>query len=307
MKDPSEFTRPAGAGTGAQHLNGHATNTALAGTLSDAGSPGIFRRDIGGLAGRRPRWPPGGWQHHPDRPEPGTENRHTDDFLAVFSEELRSSLAAISTATETLRAEASAAPAGTEARLLIERVVEDMTRLVEDLLDVAQIRNGQFRLRNERIDLCAVVARSVRTVEVTMQQHHHRMTTSLPDVPMWLQADPARLEQVFVNLLGNAAKYTDAGGKIDLSVECKEGEAVVRVRDTGIGIAPEVLPDLFRLFVRPDPTSSRAGASYGIGLALVRSLVESHGGRVSAKSEGLGLGTEFTVRLPLSGAPLKPM
>jgi signal transduction histidine kinase len=225
----------------------------------------------------------------------------------VFSEELRSSLAAISTATETLRAEACAAPAGTEARLLIERVVEDMTRLVEDLLDVAQIRNGQFRLRNERIDLCAVVARSVRTVEVTMQQHHHRMTTSLPDVPMWLQADPARLEQVFVNLLGNAAKYTDAGGKIDLSVECKEGEAVVRVRDTGIGIAPEVLPDLFRLFVRPDPTSSRAGASYGIGLALVRSLVESHGGRVSAKSEGLGLGTEFTVRLPLSGAPLKPM
>lgn len=124
---------------------------------------------------------------------------------------------------------------------------------------------------------------------------------------MWLQADPARLEQVFVNLLGNAAKYTDAGGEIDLSVECKEGEGIVRVRDTGIGIAPEVLPDLFRLFVQADPTSSRAGASYGIGLALVRSLVESHGGRVSAKSAGLGLGTEFTVRLPLSEAPLKSM
>src|SRR6202049_4173819 len=107
MKDPSEFTRPAGAGTGAQHLNGHATNTALAGTLSDADSAGIFRRDITGLAGRRPRWPPGGWQHHPDRPEPGTENRHNDEFLAVFAEELRSSLAAISTATEILRAEAS--------------------------------------------------------------------------------------------------------------------------------------------------------------------------------------------------------
>jgi signal transduction histidine kinase len=131
-----------------------------------------------------------------------------------------------------------------------------------------------------------------------MHQHNHSMTTSFPDAPVWLQADPARLEQVFVNLLLNAAKYTDAGGTVGLFVERDEVDAIVRIRDSGIGIAPEVLPHVFDLFVQADPSSGRADAGLGIGLALVRSLVERHGGRVTVVSAGPGHGSEFTVRLP---------
>jgi signal transduction histidine kinase len=119
-----------------------------------------------------------------------------------------------------------------------------------------------------------------------------------PDAPVWLQADPARLEQVFVNLLLNAAKYTDAGGRVELFVEQEEVEAIVRIRDSGIGIAPDVLPHVFELFVQANPSSRRADAGLGIGLALVRSLIERHGGRVTAASVGLGHGSEFTIRLP---------
>jgi two-component system CheB/CheR fusion protein len=183
--------------------------------------------------------------------------------------------------------------------LLIERQVRQMTRLVEDLLDVSRIQNGQLSLRRERTDLCAVVAHSAEAVEFTMQQRHHRMITSVPDTPMWLRADSARLQQVFVNLLVNAAKYTDEGGEVTLSVERKADKAIVRIRDTGIGIAPDVLPHVFDLFVQANSSSQRADAGLGIGLALVRSLVESHGGEVSVASAGLTRGSEFTVRLPM--------
>jgi two-component system CheB/CheR fusion protein len=131
-----------------------------------------------------------------------------------------------------------------------------------------------------------------------MQQRSHRMTTLLPDAPVWLQADPARLEQVLVNLLLNAAKYTDSGGHIGLAVEQEKGEAVVRIRDTGIGIDPDVLPHVFDFFVQADPSSPCADAGLGIGLALVRSLVERHGGHVTVASAGTGRGSGFTVRLP---------
>jgi signal transduction histidine kinase len=138
-----------------------------------------------------------------------------------------------------------------------------------------------------------------QAVEFTMQQHHHRMTTSFPKAPVWLEADPARLEQVFVNLLLNAAKYTEPGGKVGLSVEQEDGEATVRIHDSGIGIAAEVLPHVFDLFVQADPSSRRADAGLGVGLALVRSLVECHGGCVTAASAGLRRGSEFTVHLPM--------
>jgi signal transduction histidine kinase len=298
MNNPSEFTQYTDASV--EHVNWRATDTALTGNLSNAASAGIFRRDSGQLSDRHRMWCPW-WQRHQ---EPDTENRGNNAFLAVFSHELRTSLGAIRSATGILRVEQSAGPAGVKARLLIERQVGLMTRLVEDLLDVSRIRNGQLRLQCQRIDLCAVVAHSVQTVEFAMQQHNHRMTTAFPDAPLWLQADPARLEQVFVNLLVNAAKYTDAGGNIDLSVEQEGGEAIIRVRDTGVGIAPEILPNLFNLFVQVDPSSQRAEAGLGIGLALVHSLVESHGGRVTAASAGLRQGSEFTVHLPLPAAPI---
>jgi signal transduction histidine kinase len=144
-----------------------------------------------------------------------------------------------------------------------------------------------------------VVAHAAQTVEFTMQQQNHQMTTTFPGAHIWIQADAARLEQVFVNLLSNAAKYTDAGGNVGLSVEREEGEAVVRIRDSGIGISPEVLPHVFDLFVQADPSSRRGNAGLGIGLALVRNLIERHGGFVTVASAGLGHGSEFTVRLPM--------
>lgn len=292
MNDASEFAEHTAANVG--HVNGRATDTMLGGNLGDASPADIFPPGSGELPDTRRMLRPR-WQRHR---EPNTENPRNNDFLAVFSHELRTSLSAIRSATSILRVEQSAGPVGVKARLLIERQVGHMTRLVEDLLDMSRIRSGQLRLQLERIDLCAVVAHSLQTVEFTMQQHHHQMTASFPDAPLWVQADPNRLEQVFVNLLINAAKYTDAGGKIDLSVERKEREAVVRIRDTGIGIASDVLPNLFDLFVQVDRSSRRADAGLGIGLALVRSLVESHGGRVTAASPGLRQGSEFTIRLP---------
>jgi signal transduction histidine kinase len=218
----------------------------------------------------------------------------------VFSHEFPNSLGAIRSATQILRMDTSAAPATVKARALIERQVGQMAHLLEDLLDVSRVRSGHLRLQCERIDLRAVAAHAAQTVEFTMQQRNHRLATTFPDGPVWLTADPARLEQVFVNLLFNAAKYTEAGGNVGLSVEREDGEATVHIRDTGIGIAPDVLPYVFDLFVQADPSSRRADAGLGIGLALVRSLVKCHGGRVAAASAGLRHGSEFTVHLPMS-------
>ena len=162
--------------------------------------------------------------------ELGMENGRNDEFMTVFSHELRNSLGAIGSAARVLRMDTSADPSTVKARVLIERQVGHMTRLVEDLLDVSRVQSGQLRLQCQRIDLCVLAAHAAQTVEFTMQQRHHRMTASFPDTPVWLHADPVRLEQVFVNLLLNAAKYTDAGGNVGLVVERKEIEAVVRIR-----------------------------------------------------------------------------
>jgi signal transduction histidine kinase len=221
------------------------------------------------------------------------------EFMAVLSHELRNSLCVIRMAAGILNMEISASPTVAKARTLIEQQISHMSRLVEDLLDTSRARNGHLTLKCEKVDLCAIAAQALQTVEFTMQRRSHRMTVSLPIGPLWLQADPARLEQVFVNLLFNAAKYTASGGDIRLSVERQEGEALVRIRDNGIGIAPDVLPRVFDLFVQADPSSCHRGAGLGIGLALVRNLVERHGGCVTAASIGLGHGSEFVVRLPM--------
>jgi signal transduction histidine kinase len=291
MNNQSESTRSGYAGV--EQINGRAADTEVVSRTLITHSPAMFQHSaaeradhlrIRNLASRGQ--------------ELGTENDRNNEFVTVFSHELRNSLGAIRSAADILRMDASAGPSAVKARMLIERQVGQMTRLVEDLLDAARVRSGQLRLQCERIDLCVLAARAVQTVEFTMQRRHHRMTTSFPDSPVWLQADPARLEQVFVNLLLNAAKYTDAGGNVGLFVAREEGEAIVRIRDSGIGIAPELLPHVFDLFVQADPSSPRADAGLGIGLALVRSLVERHGGRVAVVSAGSGHGSEFTVRLP---------
>jgi signal transduction histidine kinase len=292
MNDPSESIRDARASV--EQINGHAADMEFVSGRLDVDSPTMFQPSIAGRADYLRI------QNLASRgQEFGRENAGNNEFVTVFSHELRNSLGVIHSAAHILRMEVSVTPAAMKARMLIERQVGQMMRLVEDLLDVSRVRSGQLRLQCERVDLCAVVAHAAQTVELTMQQRNHRMTTSFPGVPVWLQADPARLEQVFVNLLLNAAKYTDAGGNVGLFVEREEGHAIVRIRDSGIGIDPDVLPHVFGLFVQANPSSRRADAGLGIGLALVRSLVERHGGRVTVASAGLGEGSEFVVRLPM--------
>jgi signal transduction histidine kinase len=173
-----------------------------------------------------------------------------------------------------------------------------MTRLADDLLDISRVNHGRLHLQRERIDLRVSVSNAIETVESDINEHHHRLTTSMPDAPVWLQADPRRLEQVFVNVLANACRYTDAGGDLAVWVHTRDGQAVVRVRDSGIGIAPDALPYIFDLFKQANEGDPRSRSGLGIGLALVRDLVELHGGSVGAASAGSGQGSEFTVCLP---------
>jgi signal transduction histidine kinase len=231
----------------------------------------------------------------------GPDETQDQDVLAQFSHELRNFLGIIRSAMHILKTGAVENVAHEEARLLIDRQVVQMTRIVDDLLDVARLRKDGLQLNCARIDICMVVARAMHAVEYVMRQREHRMTVSYPAQALWLRGDEARLEQVFVNLLLNSAKYTDVGGDIRLSITREGDEALIAVRDTGIGIAANVLPRVFDLYVQGNPSSRDGGL--GLGLPLVRALVESHGGRVSAVSEGVGRGSEFCVRLPAFTQP----
>jgi signal transduction histidine kinase len=224
--------------------------------------------------------------------------RLNNESLVVFSHEVRSSLGAIHNAAHILRILDAETSIEAKARLLIERQVARITQLVDDLVKVSRIRGAELPLKRERVDLRVVVKHAIETVEADLAVRHHRLTTSLPEMPIWLRGDPSRLEQVWVNLLANAAKYTDDGGDLHLSVEHKAGTAIVRICDSGIGIAPDVLPRVFNLFMQADHSARRVEAGLGIGLALVRRLVEMHGGSITAASAGLGRGSEFTVLLP---------
>jgi signal transduction histidine kinase len=267
--------------------------TEFAHTVADVGSAEMFQQSTHQIDDHLRLWPL--WLRGQ---ELGGENGQNTEFMTAFSHELRTSLCTIRSAVGTLRMETSTRSAALTARTVIERQVAQMTRLVEDLLDVSRISRGQLALRPERVDLCAVASHAAQTVAFAMQEHRHCLSTSFPDAPVWLQADPARLEQVFVNLLFNAAKYTKPGGRIRLSAAAEQGKAVVCIRNSGIGIEPKDLPHVFALFAEADPSPWRAEAGMGIELALVRTLVERHGGRVTASSAGRGHGSEFTVRLP---------
>jgi two-component system CheB/CheR fusion protein len=182
---------------------------------------------------------------------------------------------------------------------IIERQLTRMTHLVQELRDVSLIASGKLHLQRERVDLRDIVRHTVETLEWEIQKRNHRLAIDLPGGPVWLRADARRLEQVFVNLLANASRYTDAGGDLTLRLQVQDGQAVTVVRNSGIGIAPESLRHPFDLFKQGDPAEPRSGAGPGVGLAVVRNLIELHRGSVVATSDGLGRGSEFTVRLPI--------
>jgi signal transduction histidine kinase len=230
--------------------------------------------------------------------------RRKDEFLAMLLHELRSPIASIQNALDILRRQSSEAAMVKDAVMqrrmhaLIERQVHHITLLTGGLRDMSGMACGHLRLHRERLDLRVVVANAIETLESDLKRRGQRLEAAWPDCPVWLHADASRLEQVFVNLIGNASKYSDAGGELALSVHTSDGYAIARVRDTGIGIAPEVLPRIFDLFMQADAAAPRSRSGLGIGLALVRTLVELHDGSVSAASAGLGQGSEFTVHLP---------
>jgi CheY-like chemotaxis protein len=184
--------------------------------------------------------------------------------------------------------------------------VRVMARLVDDLLDVSRITSGKLRLSKEQTELRVVVNHAGEAVRPFMEARKHEFSVSLPVFPLWVYVDAGRLEQVVVNLLNNAAKYTDTGGLIRLSVTQEGQEAVIRVRDSGVGIAPEMLPRVFDLFTQVDDSLGRSYGGLGVGLALARNLVEMHEGRLQAASAGLGQGSEFTIKLPMFPEPSAP-
>jgi PAS domain S-box-containing protein len=223
-------------------------------------------------------------------------NRRKDEFLAMLSHELRNPLAPILNAVQLLQLQNDENAVQQKARAIIERQVRQLTHLVNDLLDVVRTATGRIQLCREPVAVSDIVQRAVETARPLIDQHHQELTVSLPPAPVWLDADASRLVQVVTNLLSNAAKYTNEGGRIELSVQQEGDTAVLRVRDTGLGIAPAFLPHVFDLFAKAERSADRSQGGLGIGLALVKRLVELHGGTVTVSST-LGQGSEFVVRL----------
>ncbi len=226
-------------------------------------------------------------------------DRHKDEFLAMLAHELRNPLAPILSAVQLMRMKPVADPQLSWSRDVIERQLSHLTRLVDDLLDVARITRGKINLSREPIELPTLIARAVEIVQPLIQERGHQLTTEIPDGTLRVDADPLRLTQALGNVLGNAAKYTERGGRISLGVRRQGAEVEIRVRDNGVGIPAEVLPRIFDLFTQLDRHSHHPHSGLGIGLALVRRLLQMHGGTISAHSEGAGLGSEFVIRLPL--------
>ncbi len=225
-----------------------------------------------------------------------------DEFLAMLAHELRNPLAPIRSAVQLLRLRELTAAQREQARDVIERQVEHLVNLIDDLLDVSRITRGMITLQLEPVLLGAIVARAVETARPAIDAQRHTLEIDLPDELISVEGDKTRLVQVMANILHNAAKFMDPGGRIRLSARREGLQAVIRVADTGIGIAPDLLPRVFELFTQVHSRSERAQGGLGIGLALVRRLTEMHGGTVTVHSEGPGRGSEFTVRLPVQAA-----
>jgi CheY-like chemotaxis protein/two-component sensor histidine kinase len=226
-----------------------------------------------------------------------------DEFLAMLAHELRNPLAPIRTAVQVLHVKGSPAPDARSSRAVIDRQVQHLTRLVDDLLDISRITRNKLVLRRSPIELTEVITAAVESSRPLIEQSGHALTVSLAPEPVFIDGDAVRLTQVFQNLLNNAAKYTERGGRMSLVAERHGDGVVVRVKDTGVGIPPDTLPRLFEMFYQADRSLERAQSGLGVGLALVRRLVEAHGGRVEARSEGVGKGSEFSVWLPVLAEP----
>jgi signal transduction histidine kinase len=229
-------------------------------------------------------------------------DRRKNAFLATLAHELRNPLAPIRNAVELLRHVKGKADLMEQARGILERQLGQMIRLVDDLLDISRIARGKVQVRKKRIELAEAVQIAVEEARPHIEASAHQLTVNMPPEPIYLNADPSRLAQIVSNLLNNAARYTEKGGCIWLRVQRQDGGAVVSVRDSGVGIAAEHLPHIFEMFaqVGSDSNPLAAQGGLGIGLALVRGLVELHGGSIEAHSDGSGMGSEFLVRLPIA-------
>ncbi|MGH8613438.1 MAG: response regulator [Gammaproteobacteria bacterium] len=229
--------------------------------------------------------------------------RQKDEFLAMLAHELRNPLAPIRNAVQVLQRLELAEPRLDWGRAVIDRQVGQLTRLVDDLLDVSRLARGQISLKKEPVELRMIVERALETSRPMIEADRHHLSVALPSEPVCLEGDLTRLAQALGNLLNNAAKYTQEGGRIELTAEQAEDQVVLRVRDTGVGIPAETLPYVFDLFTQGDRALDRTQGGLGIGLALVKKLVELHGGQVEASSPGPGQGSEFTLRLPTHRGP----
>jgi PAS domain S-box-containing protein len=227
------------------------------------------------------------------------EGRRKDVFLSTLSHELRNPLAPLANAVTIMRMSAPATPEVEYALKVVERQVELLRRLVDDLLDLSRIGAGKIELKRRRLPLHELVERAVEATRPLVAERKHRLEVLLPPAPIELDVDPDRVVQVFVNLLGNAAKYTPSGGTIWIKATLEGHEAVIRFEDTGVGIPTDMLPRIFDLFTQVESSQPLAQGGLGIGLALVKNLVAQHGGSVQVRSEGVGKGSEFCVRLPM--------
>jgi signal transduction histidine kinase/ActR/RegA family two-component response regulator len=227
--------------------------------------------------------------------------RLKDEFLAMLGHELRNPLAPILTALEVMNLRGG--EAFTNERMIIARQVQHMVRLVDDLLDVSRVTRGKVQLKKQSVEMSQVITKALEMASPLLEERLQKLALAIPSQGLPVIADAERLSQAIANLLTNAAKYTEPWGKISITAAAEGRDVVIRVNDTGIGIAPDVLPHVFDLFVQAPASLDRAQGGLGIGLTVVRSIVELHGGTVSAKSPGLGKGSEFAVRLPLAPEP----
>jgi CheY-like chemotaxis protein/nitrogen-specific signal transduction histidine kinase len=230
-------------------------------------------------------------------------DRRKDEFLAMLAHELRNPLAPIRSGLDLLEMEGVDATTAAWTKDMMKRQVQHMVRLVDDLLDVSRIMRGKIQIRKEPLSLGDVITRGIETAHPLIDAQGHELIVSLPREPLWIEADTVRIAQVVANLLNNAAKYNDKPGHIWITAELENGQAAFRVRDDGMGMEKDLLPKVFDLFTQADRSVARSQGGLGIGLTLVRLIVGLHGGTVEAYSEGLGKGSQFTVRLPLMAAP----